>query len=68
MFNKFQQLFLQIMENNTAAPGGAFGDANAWSPENQSNNDTRTTMALCGKSAITNKKRRLKKRNLSRTL
>lgn len=71
MSTKFQQLFLQLMEDNSAAPGGAFGPNDAWSPENAPNNDTRATMSVVnwGKGKKEKKKKfPLIKRNLNRSL
>lgn len=47
MSTKFQQLFFQIMEDNTVA--GALGSVSAWSPENIDKTDTRATMSIAGK-------------------
>lgn len=68
MFNKFQQLFLQIMENNCAGPGGVFGPNDAWSPENVNNNDTRATMSVVNWKKKKRKKTPLIKRNMKGSL
>jgi hypothetical protein len=67
MFNKFQQLFLKLMSENTAGPGGVFGSGDAWSPENQSSIDTRATMSIVNWKNK-KKKNRLTKRKLDRSL
>jgi hypothetical protein len=72
MSTKFQQLFLQLMEDNSAAPGGVFGSNDAYaSPENL---DTKFSMAITGKSSVKGPKNKKKKkfplirRNLNRSL
>jgi hypothetical protein len=47
MSTKFQQLFQQIMEDNSV--GGALGTTDAWSPTNIDKVDTRATMSVVGK-------------------
>ena len=47
MSTKFQQLFQQIMEDNTVA--GVLGTTSAWSADNIDDTDTRATMSIVGK-------------------
>jgi hypothetical protein len=75
MTNNFQQLFLQILEDNSAAPGGAFGPNDAYSPENSPNLDTKMSMYITGGGNPTKKKKKQKspkfpliRRNLNRSL
>lgn len=48
MSTKFQQLFLQIMEDNAAGVGGVFGNADAYADPDKL--DTKFSMAIAGKS------------------
>jgi len=71
MSTKFQQLFLQLMEDNSAAPGGAFGPNDAWSSKNITNKEKKTTKYVLnwGKGKKEKKKKfPLIKRNLNRSL
>lgn len=61
MSTKFQQLFLQLMEDNTV--GGVLGTGDAWSKTNIDKVDTRATMSIVGKGKK-KKKFPLIKRNL----
>lgn len=47
MSTKFQQLFQQILEDNTV--GSALGASDAWTPSNIDKIDTRATMSITGK-------------------
>jgi len=62
MSSKFQQLFLQILEDvgNSAGPGGSFGPNDAYS--NPDNIDTKFAMAITGKASV-GKPRKKKKLN-----
>jgi hypothetical protein len=66
MSTKFQQLFLQIMEDNSSSPGGVFGPNDAYSDAN--NVDTKFSMAIAGKKISKKKKMPLIRRNLNRSL
>jgi hypothetical protein len=67
MSDQFQQLFLKLMQENTAGPGGVFGDVNAWSAENQNSVDTRATMSIVNWKNK-KKKNKLTKRKFDRSL
>jgi hypothetical protein len=68
MSTKFQQLFQQIMEDNSAGAGGVFGNTNAWSSENVDSVDTKATMSVVNWKNKKKKKTPLIRRNLKGSL